>query len=561
MAVVATVGLVLRVWPVGRLGLTHFDEGIYALAGSWAFAPKGLAAIDPILIAYAPPGFPILIGLMYAIFGPSDAAAIAVSQVAGTLTIPVVAWLARRTFGPGTGLAAATLVALSGPHIAFSRMAMTDASFLLAWLVALGAGMRFLERPGPRRALPFGLAVGLAQQFKYNGWLAGGIVIVAAALAAIARPEDRRPGWLLRTFGWGGIAALVAALVVLPWYLFVEAHGGYPALLRHQRSYLGGPGRWLSSFRTQAAQTVALSGSQDLVLAAFGVAILGSALTKWSWGLRVRTGWLDRFVLLALIVAGAIFVAVIPNAAWWIGLASAPWLLTGRRTSARVVGAWWLILSAITPFYHPYARLWLPIHAAGWIILGGILGNGVESAAPYLRRLRGRATPDDPSFLRFALIWGWFLAVGTIASVEMEALDDRIRIMPGLFDPSDSLRQAASRVKSIVPEEVAALRYYGRPCLTYYLAGRLALLPQPGPETVLQPGDRRIWALLDQGVGGGPYWPTGIERWEPIESIPTTLALPTMLDLDPGVAMGRNLFIARSAPLTLLRPRRPGDSR
>jgi 4-amino-4-deoxy-L-arabinose transferase-like glycosyltransferase len=131
VVMVTLMGACLRFWPIGRLGLTHFDEGIYALASTWSLTPRGLGGLDPSLISYAPPGYPILGGLLYAILGRSDSAMILVSQLAGIATIPVVAWLGRRTFGPGAGFVSAVFCALSGPHIAFSRMALTDASSAL----------------------------------------------------------------------------------------------------------------------------------------------------------------------------------------------------------------------------------------------------------------------------------------------------------------------------------------------------------------------------------------------------------------------------------------------
>ena len=189
-------GGVLRFWSFGRLSLSHFDEGIYALAGLWSLHPKGLAALDPMLVPYAPPGFPILVGCAYALWGVSDHSALAVSVLSGIATIPVAAWLARRTFGPGAGAAAAAFSALSLAHIALSRKALTDSPFLLVWLLALGLGSRFLERPGFGRALALGLSVGLAQLFKYNGWLAGATVLVSALLSLITHPEERRPAKL-----------------------------------------------------------------------------------------------------------------------------------------------------------------------------------------------------------------------------------------------------------------------------------------------------------------------------------------------------------------------------
>ena len=157
------------------------------MSGLWTPAPGGLAAIDPMLIPYAPPGFPILIGLAYFAFGIADLSAILVATLCGIATIPAVGWLGRRAFGTGAGASASTFAAFAMVHVAFSRKALTDAPFLLAWVVAMGLGMRFLERPGVIRALAMGLAVGLAQNLKYNGWLAGAVVAAAAIVGMIAQ--------------------------------------------------------------------------------------------------------------------------------------------------------------------------------------------------------------------------------------------------------------------------------------------------------------------------------------------------------------------------------------
>jgi dolichyl-phosphate-mannose-protein mannosyltransferase len=59
VAALTAIGFGLRSWPIGQLGLNHFDEGIYALVASWSLGPKGLAGLDPMLIPYAPPGYPV----------------------------------------------------------------------------------------------------------------------------------------------------------------------------------------------------------------------------------------------------------------------------------------------------------------------------------------------------------------------------------------------------------------------------------------------------------------------------------------------------------------------
>src|SRR5947209_6796325 len=97
IAVLTVAGLVLRLWRPGRMGLVHFDEGIYAIAGLWSVSPRSLTGLEPMVIPYAPAGYPVLVGLAYLGLGVTDIAAIVVSIMAGTLSIPAAALLARRT--------------------------------------------------------------------------------------------------------------------------------------------------------------------------------------------------------------------------------------------------------------------------------------------------------------------------------------------------------------------------------------------------------------------------------------------------------------------------------
>ena len=563
VAVVTVIGACLRFWPIGRLGLTHFDEGIYALTASWVFHPRGLSGLDPTLISYAPPGYPILAGLAYAVFGASDGAMILVSQLAGTITIPVVGWLARRTFGPGTGFAAATLCAFSGSHIAFSRMGLTDASSLLAWLIAIGAGMRFLEQPGMIRAIALGIGVGLAQQFKYNGWLTGAIVVGTAILGPIVRPEDRRSGPTLKTFGWGAIAAGVAWLVVWPWYRFVEGHGGYSALLRHQRSYLGGLDAWWPHFQIQADQSVALSGGGCLILP--GLCLAG--LAPWLVRPSSTASGLSRIGRTLIAYSYVLLSWIFVDAPYWPGLVLAPWLLTRPRPSIRLAGVWWLVLSVMSPFYHPYARLWLPYHAVNWLLLGWLVVDwfGTILSAPpgpAVSRNKARRTIRAGALI-VLFACGATVHFWTTASRKAHPLT-------GLLDRGDSLRWACIKVGTLLPEDVNGLRVLVRPSVTYYLPDRVALRPLSGLEQAELPGEPRTWLLVDSAIvrselGGAYPRPARnlLDRfanyWELVEEIPTNLSLPTLLDLDPGAA--RRASADRSAPLWLFRPRRTRTQR
>jgi 4-amino-4-deoxy-L-arabinose transferase-like glycosyltransferase len=568
---VAFVGLILRSWPLGQLGLTHFDEGIYAIAGAWALDPRGIEAFDPIVIPYAPPGYPILVGLAYVIFDRGDGAAILVSILAGTLAIPAAAWLARRSFGPGAGFSAACLAALSGPHVAFSRMALTDASFLLVWLVALGMGMRFLEKPEFPRAVAMGLAVGLTQQFKYNGWLAGAIVAATALLGIVVRPEERSGKRIASTLGWGLFGALIAAIVVLPWFLFVERHGGYAALLQHQRSYLVGPGRWLESFRIQCDQAMGLSDGflYDLRIhpnqrgvAVGGLVTLGLLLASLGSGFaRDRDPDeppLPRWYRLGLVASVPLLVVLfhwIPNAAWWFGLVVAPGLLFEGRPALRILGVGWLVLSVLTPLYHPYARLWLPIHAFGWILVGGTLARAPRILAPYVRRIQGRARPGDPAISAFLFRWGWAILVASLCSSALTEFGQRARPLRGLLDPSDSLRKAVNELATWAPDDVRGFKVYARPALTFYLARRGAVLPQPDAPSAFKNVPPGVWVVIDGGMSDVNQGWAGNDGWELVAQVPSELSVPTMLDNNPDAPNMTNIATLRQASISLFCPR------
>ncbi|MHB1556924.1 MAG: ArnT family glycosyltransferase [Isosphaeraceae bacterium] len=551
IAAMTVVGGMLRLWALGRLGLVHFDEGIYAMAGGWIHSPRGIAGLDPTVIAYAPPGFPFLVGLAYGVLGDVDIAAILVSIVAGVLTIPIVGWLGWRTYGRGAGAAAAALCALAGPHIAFSRMALTDASFLLAWLVAIGLGQRFLERPGPSRALAFGLAVGMAQLFKYNGWIAGATVAACAGLLTLARPRDRA-AWL-GLWGWGLVAAAVAALVYWPWFQFVQGHGGYAGLLAHQRGYMGGLASWTGYAVTQLRQNHALSGGPGLLLASGLAAALAMMATRGLRGGAVAAISLAMIVSAVVLAFGVLFAAFLAVWLMAVGL-DRP---IGRSAGLLVVA--WAGLAILTPFYHPYARLMLPVQSMSWLLAAGLfvrLGQGIE-------RMTATATPaaiGGREKLLFAGAALWLLPT----MLALTAYWESSRGLAELLTPSDSVRAACRKITSILPKNVESLRLLARPPVTFYLSSKVAVSPQPTLGQLLEGRDTGSWALID----GAMIKPSGEYRrqlagarvrWDFVREVPTTMNLPTLLDVDPGAAAsgGRS----PSASLLLFRPKGSGAPR
>jgi 4-amino-4-deoxy-L-arabinose transferase-like glycosyltransferase len=564
VAVLTLAAAMLRFSRLGRMGLTHFDEGIYALTGLWSVSPRGLAGLDPEVIPYAPPGFPILVGLAYGVLGVSDISALLVGLVCGVLTVPVASWVGRRTFGPGAGGAAAAFAALAVAHLAFSRKALTDAPFLLAWLAAMGLGSRFLERPGLVRAVALGLAVGLAQNVKYNGWVAGVVVIVAALTGIAVDPAQRRGSAVGRTFGWGLVAAMIAAGLYWPWFRFVETHGGYAALVRHHQGYMTGPSSWVVHWNQQLAQVVALSGGVVWCAVTWAVAWFSAAIaangarlvadhSRWDWA-RFRIG----------LLFGAAVMAGLPNIGWWAGLAWFGWLLADPRPAARVLGAWWLVLSVLTPFYHPYARLWLPLHAAGWVLLAGaVVAVGRFSEQGESDSLTGRAVLKSPGVLARGLV---LLACLIVARAHWRGEHPRPFPIATAFLPTDGLKTAVASLfgPSLLPADgSASLRVLARRPVAFYLAlqGKVHVqLVADKAAIEAGPASRSDWALIDEAVVPGGVIPSALGNrtglgYSSILSWRVRLDPVTLLDVHPEVAMSGDG--QQRAGLVLLRPGAP----
>jgi hypothetical protein len=344
--------------------------------------------------------------------------------------------------------------------------------------------MRFLERPGFVRALALGAAVGIAQNFKYNGWLAGAVLAAAAVAGALFQPDERRRGPLLRTFGWGLVAALVAALMYAPWYAFVETHGGYADLIRHHRSYMNS--RWRSNLGLQLGQAHALLGG---IPSGITSGLLGGIALLWVSGppqarLRECVG--------AAVVA--VFCGFQAYFAWWVGLGWSPSLLAQSRPGLRVLGAWWFVLALITPLYHPYARLWLPMHALGWLLTAGVISVVAVQEYGATRAQRERR----------ALV-GIALACGVSAGIHLALGPTRTFSWKAVLQPAPSLRDFAFQ---ILPQKIpkgSTIRLFSRRPLAFYLSlqGAYRLQLEPSCELAWKEEPKGSWGVIDELMPDG----------------------------------------------------------
>jgi hypothetical protein len=267
-------------------------------------------------------------------------------------------------------------------------------------------------------------------------------------------------------------------------------------------------------------------------------------------------------ILVQAVVLGSL--CLIPDLGWWLGLAWIGIIVSFRRrwssASELLLGIGWLVLAVMTPFYHPYARLWLPLHALGWVFLAGLFRWFRSSF-----EVKGRVSPwrlrrsgSDPL--------AWFAMI-CLVGASIQAISPGSpwkRVFPRVLAPRDSLRHACGVIAGRLPREVKGLRAYARPAVAFYLGGRIRVTRQADLEHVFGPVDPSSWALVDsallrQDVHPGEQVSRWQGAWEWVDTTPALLDIPTLLDIDPGSA--REGRWDRWATLSLLRPRAAGDHR
>ncbi len=456
LVLAVAVAAVARGWGFGALGIDHFDEGVYVFtAWAWVDAAQPLGAY-PDQILFSPPVYPALVALAYLLLGVAAEQAILVNIVVGTATVALVGRVGARWFGKAAGAAAAWMMALDPLHVALSRSALTDVTFLFLFIGAVALLVRSAEEGSWRWGVAAGIAVGLAWNTKYHGWFA---LLVGSAAFVPGLWNDRRRGpaaWVRRVAPWG-VAAAVAALCYLPWALHVHGTIGYPALMAYQGTNIDGT--WLGNLAIQVAQ-------QSFLETPFSRLAPVLALVA-AWGVqgrgRVGAGRVGILTGVAVVgaVAGAGAAAVVLTA---LALARGVRLPGDRQAWALL--AWVALWVVSAPIYHPYARLLAPFWAvtalgAGWGLT--TLGRGLA---------RGRT---DVALLPAAALAG--AAVVATAWVGCSGA--------GPWRPSDGVRRVADEMTGHIPEGQRVV-VVGEPELAFYLhlRGRPAFERTESPDAV-----------------------------------------------------------------------------
>lgn len=159
--------------------------------------------------AASPPGYPYLLGGLFALSGDSVDFARAAQALLGTLTVALIGLVAWQVFGRReVALAALAIAAVYPPLVVISAPLMTE-SLLLPALLGMVAAALELRRSGALRwAAVAGALGGVAVLTKDVGMIA----LLVITVAIWARPRLR-----LESLRAPALAVGVALLVVAPW--------------------------------------------------------------------------------------------------------------------------------------------------------------------------------------------------------------------------------------------------------------------------------------------------------------------------------------------------------
>ena len=486
VAALILVAILARVLFPDGIAVEHFDEGVYV--------SNLLVGVDydysyPSRHLYSPPLLPWLIEWSQVALGVNDFSAVIINLVAGVLTVWLVWWIGRCWFGSRSGIAAATLAALSGMHILYSRTALTDPLLCLFLLAAVHATWRSLCDGDKSWAVLAGLLTGLGWWTKYNGWLPIAIGIAGAIpwlIFSAGRPRIRPTILCL---------AIIAGTAFLTWLpALLSIPGGYASVSSNHSRYLVGLAGWPETLWRQLLNHRQLEGAFGCLglAAAVFAGSLGSKKASSPTLIAVATG------LAALAAFSASSVVLVVIGAFWlvrslqVGRKSAPPspAASHRQLALWLLAAWICGLSVTTPLYTAFPRLTLPWLVALWLAAGpglnwladglaadGLAADGLAAdglAADGLAAEQAGESPIRPRTSPAA--WG-------IIAVAIAVIGVGLAWRPGLLAPAwqtrGGLAGVAGRVRSDIREALVEqdlspdadflVDVYGEPSLYFQL--------------------------------------------------------------------------------------------
>jgi 4-amino-4-deoxy-L-arabinose transferase-like glycosyltransferase len=225
----AAVAAFAYAWGMNSANLEVFyGAAVRSMAGNWhdfffaAFDPWGTVSVDKL------PGALWLEALSVRIFGFHIWAFVLPQVIEGTLTVLVLYRTVRRVAGPGAGLVAAGILAITPATVLLNRGNVSDTLLILLLVLAVDATQRAIASGRWQTLALAGLYVGLAFQAKMlQAWIVLPALYLAYLLAGPTADLVRRCTHVV-------LSGVVVLIVSLSWMTAVSV------VPSHDRPYVDG---------------------------------------------------------------------------------------------------------------------------------------------------------------------------------------------------------------------------------------------------------------------------------------------------------------------------------
>lgn len=185
------------------------EEAQFLLAGDWTSFVKGAKSQPDAMILTHPPGYPIVIALIYKISGHSDRALRLFQIACETVTAVLVFLIAARLIPRSAALIAALLAAVA-PQLAFrSLVLLPDSLSALPLVGAILLILKAVEDRSLRKMILAGALIGVSCWFRPDPVLLP-LFLCAALLVLLPRGQWRRNALALI----GGTVIVIAPLTI-----------------------------------------------------------------------------------------------------------------------------------------------------------------------------------------------------------------------------------------------------------------------------------------------------------------------------------------------------------
>lgn len=502
---ILVIAAILRLVMPWAFHVEHYDEGVYA-SNRWFTPEEGARYPDRHL--YAPPLWPAVLEFSQLALGTSSLGVMLPGILCGVISVWFIWKIVREWVGRTEAAVSATLLALSGYHIYFSRSALTDVPVVMWMLGAIYLAWKSLDEERVGLAIGAGIVTGLAWSTKYSGWFP--LAVSGAGLLAANLFHVKAAGVAWKKWCCWSVMVLVAAIVWMPAWLDLqdEGRGGYSAVAGNHAGYIDGWSSWLMNFRRQFENL------------------------RW-WDLL--GSWAGRFSLpliclsLTLFGMGTLLVGRIRSS-------TRKESIHGQVLSGWMALAWGTSLLLMTPLYRPYPRLGMAMFVA--LVMGA--GYGIRTLLGLLGQSSGSSFGQERTAGShgrvMVIVWGMLVLVTVFV-----AIGPPLAPHHGSW-PWSQERLSAERVATQVVQKCAeesaerqdapiayVLYVYAEPAIYYHLC-RLA------PENVLispvanlgfltQPPSREpvpIYLLTgphaERDVAYRKQWETSANQLEPIQT-------------------------------------------